>query len=160
MLGLRYGISFHIEFDIFDLNADGIEDKNFPFVNFFGFIGFLIFFNRFECFSFSCLSVYSILLFQYLLRVSCTTTGRKADTHHCVGCSHILHCLHDLLQWYNFTSGRSSFNCFARILSLWQDPQCPVKSYLVSVIIVPKSYFTHLYTFSNVFIPTLIYLAL
>jgi len=36
----------------------------------------------------------------------------------------------------------------------------PVKSSLVSLIIVPKSYFTHFYIFSSIFIPSLLYLSL
>eukprot|EP00090_Calanus_glacialis_P009342 TRINITY_DN17721_c0_g1_i3.p1 TRINITY_DN17721_c0_g1~~TRINITY_DN17721_c0_g1_i3.p1 ORF type:complete len:307 (-),score=74.95 TRINITY_DN17721_c0_g1_i3:117-1037(-) len=36
----------------------------------------------------------------------------------------------------------------------------PVKSSLVSIISVPKSYFTHFYIFSSVYIPTLLYLSL
>lgn len=35
----------------------------------------------------------------------------------------------------------------------------PVKSSLVSIISVPKSYFTHFYIFSSVYIPTLLYLS-
>lgn len=36
----------------------------------------------------------------------------------------------------------------------------PVKSSLVSLIIVPKSYFTHFYIFSSIFIPSLLFLSL
>jgi len=36
----------------------------------------------------------------------------------------------------------------------------PVRSSLVSLIVVPKSYFTHFYIFSSVFIPMLFYLSL
>ena len=45
MLGIRYGISFHVElFDIFDLNANGIEDQNFQFVKcFLHYINFIFF---------------------------------------------------------------------------------------------------------------------
>jgi len=36
----------------------------------------------------------------------------------------------------------------------------PVKSSLISLIIVPKSYFTHFYIFSSIYIPTLLFLSL
>jgi len=36
----------------------------------------------------------------------------------------------------------------------------PVRSSMVSLIVVPKSYFTHFYIFSSIFIPTLLFLTL
>jgi len=36
----------------------------------------------------------------------------------------------------------------------------PVKSSLINLIVVPKTYFTHFYIFSSIYIPTLLYLSL